>query len=62
MLSLRTAAVAVGLCTSLPSPASAQIDHRNLDDDRPVVTEDAYDACTHGAHVSDDGPARAHDA
>jgi hypothetical protein len=42
MFSLRTAAVAVGLCTSLPGFASAQIDYRNLDDDRPVVTEDAY--------------------
>lgn len=38
----RTAAVAAGLLLyHLPS-ASAQIDYRNLDDDRPVVTEDAY--------------------
>lgn len=42
MFSLRTAAMAVGLCTSFLPPASAQIDYRNLDDDRPVVTEDAY--------------------
>ena len=27
---------------SLVSPLAAQIDYRNLDDDRPVVTEDAY--------------------
>jgi hypothetical protein len=26
----------------LVSPLAAQIDYRNLDDDRPVVTEDAY--------------------
>jgi hypothetical protein len=42
MFSLRTAALAVGLCTSFLAPAWAQIDYRNLDDDRPVVTEDAY--------------------
>lgn len=42
MFTLRTAAAAVGLCTSFLEPASAQIDYRNLDDDRPVVTEDAY--------------------
>ena len=42
MFSLRTAAAAAGLCTSLVRTASAQIDYRNLDDDRPVVTEDAY--------------------
>jgi len=42
MFSLRTTALAVGLCTSFLGPASAQIDYRNLDDDRPVVTEDAY--------------------
>ncbi|MEO8090760.1 MAG: hypothetical protein ABI703_10725 [Gemmatimonadales bacterium] len=42
MLSLRTAAVGAGLCTSFVGPLSAQIDYRNLDDDRPVVTEDAY--------------------
>src|SRR5512147_2470444 len=28
-------------CFLVP-PAAAQIDYRNLDDDRPVVTEDAY--------------------
>jgi hypothetical protein len=42
MFNPRTIALAVGLCTSLLGPASAQIDYRNLDDDRPVVTEDAY--------------------
>jgi hypothetical protein len=42
MFSLRTAALAAGLCTSFLAPARAQIDYRNLDDDRPVVTEDAY--------------------
>jgi hypothetical protein len=42
MFSLRTAALAVGLCSSLLGPAWAQIDYRNLDDDRPVVSEDAY--------------------
>ena len=39
---VRTAVVAAGLCTFLPALAVAQIDYRNLDDDRPVVTEDAY--------------------
>jgi Putative MetA-pathway of phenol degradation len=40
---LRTAATAAGisLCFQV-MPAAAQIDYRNLDDDRPVVTEDAY--------------------
>ena len=43
MLSLRTAAGAAGLSfVFLAGPASAQIDYRNLDDERPVVTEDAY--------------------
>ena len=42
MFSLRTAALAVGLCSSFPARVWAQIDYRNLDDDRPVVTEDAY--------------------
>ncbi len=42
MFSLRTAVVAAGLCTSIVGTTSAQIDYRNLDDDRPVVTEDAY--------------------
>jgi hypothetical protein len=38
-----TAAMAAGLSLYfLVMPASAQIDYRNLDDDRPVVTEDAY--------------------
>lgn len=43
MLSPRTAAAAVGLCfVVLAGPASAQIDYRNLDDERPVASEDAY--------------------
>jgi len=42
MFILRTAAMAVGLCPLFPGLASSQIDYRNLDDDRPVVTEDAY--------------------
>ena len=42
MSTVRTAAVAAGLCTTVLGPLSAQIDYRNLDDDRPVVTEDAY--------------------
>jgi hypothetical protein len=42
MFTLRTAALSVGLCTFSLGAASAQIDYRNLDDDRPVVTEDAY--------------------
>ncbi len=42
MFSLRTAALAVGLWVSILARAWAQIDYRNLDDDRPVVTEDAY--------------------
>lgn len=38
-----TAASAAGLSLYfLVTPVSAQIDYRNLDDDRPVVTEDAY--------------------
>jgi hypothetical protein len=35
-------AVGAGLCMFLFGTAGAQIDYRNLDDDRPVVTEDAY--------------------
>jgi hypothetical protein len=43
MQSLCTAARTAALLLSLLVPsASAQIDYRNLDDDRPVVTEDAY--------------------
>lgn len=43
MKDLCTATVMAGLLLSLPTPsAAAQIDYRNLDDDRPVVTEDAY--------------------
>lgn len=43
----RTTAVAVGLAIAFlagpfTSSASAQIDYRNLDDERPVSTEDAY--------------------
>lgn len=30
------------LLLATPHPAAAQIDYRNLDDDRPTVTEDAY--------------------
>ncbi len=30
------------LLTGLHTPLAAQIDYRNLDDDRPVLTEDAY--------------------
>lgn len=43
MQAIRTAATAAGLLPYfLVAPLSAQIDYRNLDDDRPVVTEDAY--------------------
>lgn len=42
MFNPRTTVLTVGLCTSFLGPASAQIDYRNLDDDRPVLTEDAY--------------------
>ena len=42
MFNRRTAALAAGLCTLYLAPARAQIDYRNLEDDRPVVTEDAY--------------------
>jgi hypothetical protein len=43
MHSPRTAALATVLLLSLqPRLVSAQIDYRNLDDDRPAVTEDAY--------------------
>ena len=35
-------ALAGGLLTTLHEPLAAQIDYRNLDDDRPVLTEDAY--------------------
>jgi hypothetical protein len=39
----RTAAMAAGLSLYfLTMPAAAQIDYRNLDDDRPVASEDAY--------------------
>lgn len=36
------ALVVLSLVTVLPGAARAQIDYRNLDDDRPTVTEDAY--------------------
>ncbi|HEX2250224.1 MAG TPA: hypothetical protein VHH32_07725 [Gemmatimonadales bacterium] len=40
---LRTAATAAGLSLCfLIDPLAAQIDYRNLDDDRPVLSEDAY--------------------
>lgn len=43
MQSLGTAAGVAGLFLSfLLSPLAAQTDYRNLDDDRPVATEDAY--------------------
>ena len=43
MQALCTTAMAAGLSlTFLAPPVSAQIDYRNLDDDRPAVTEDAY--------------------
>lgn len=43
MQALRTAAMAAGLSLYfLVRSVAAQIDYRNLDDDRPVVTEDAY--------------------
>jgi hypothetical protein len=43
MQSFCTAAVMAGLFLSFRMPfLAAQIDYRNLDDDRPVVTEDAY--------------------
>lgn len=43
MQALCTATGVAGLFLSfLVPPAAAQIDYRNLDDDRPVVTEDAY--------------------
>lgn len=42
MQALRTAVTMAGLLLCFPSPAVAQIDYRNLDDDRPVLTEDAY--------------------
>lgn len=43
MQGFRTTAMAAGLSlTFLAPPVLAQIDYRNLDDDRPVATEDAY--------------------
>jgi hypothetical protein len=43
MQAICTAMGMAGLLLSfLVPPAAAQIDYRNLDDDRPVVTEDAY--------------------
>jgi hypothetical protein len=43
MQGFRTAAMAAGLAMYfLAGTASAQIDYRNLDDDRPAVSEDAY--------------------
>jgi hypothetical protein len=43
MQDLCTVAMAAGLSLFfLVMPAAAQIDYRNLDDDRPVITEDAY--------------------
>lgn len=42
MLTLRRAAGAAALAAALASAAHAQIDYRNLDDDRPTRVEDAY--------------------
>lgn len=42
MFSPRTAALTVGFCVSFLESVSAQIDYRNLDDERPAATEDAY--------------------
>ena len=43
MQAFGTAATVAGLSLYfLVTPGAAQIDYRNLDDDRPVVTEDAY--------------------
>jgi hypothetical protein len=42
MQALCTATLAGLFLSFLTSPLVAQIDYRNLDDDRPVVTEDAY--------------------
>lgn len=43
MQTLGTAALVAALLSAfLAMPMAAQIDYRNLDDDRPVVTEDAY--------------------
>jgi hypothetical protein len=52
MLDLRTTALAVGLCLLiLAGRLPAQIDYRNLDDDRPVATEDAYPLERHAFEV-----------
>ena len=37
--------------TTLSAPLAAQIDYRNLDDDRPVVTEDAYPVERHAFEI-----------
>lgn len=39
---LTSSATAVVMGVILATPLTAQIDYRNLDDDRPVTTEDAY--------------------
>jgi hypothetical protein len=45
MQSLCTATGVAGLfLISVVSPLAAQIDYRNLDDERPVLSEDAYPA------------------
>lgn len=41
-LLLRAVLACLTLLVAIPRPAAAQIDYRNLDDDRPTVTEDAY--------------------
>jgi hypothetical protein len=42
MQAIRTTALAVGIAIAIATPATAQIDYRNLDDERPTLTEDAY--------------------
>ncbi len=39
---VQLAAIAAGLLRSPPAALTGQIDYRNMDDDRPVLTEDAY--------------------
>ena len=42
MKSVAPVAIAAGILWFVAPPASGQIDYRNLDDGRPVATEDAY--------------------
>lgn len=39
------------LLLGLPGPLAAQIDYRNLDDERPVLTEDAYPVERHAFEI-----------